>query len=219
MGLKPDIEGISIVLVGAMNPQIFTPMWFAEYELVRKSEAEAAEIQIVHPEVAALKMGEFSIQIFRDRAHFTTTQPHLYAALRDLVFGTFQLLNHTPVTALGINYDAHFPRPADRSDRAVWSEHFVPLKPFDGLVKAPSLISTSVRGARPDDEPGFVGLKIEPSTRVVDGVYVNINDHFDLPEGTKRNGAKAVDLLQEHFPSSHERSTRIAAAVADGAWR
>jgi hypothetical protein len=40
----PEIQGMSIVLVGGFNPKIFHPAWFAAQKLIREKEAEEANI-------------------------------------------------------------------------------------------------------------------------------------------------------------------------------
>jgi hypothetical protein len=43
---------VSIVLVGNFNPAIFQPAWLAAKGLIRESEASAAVVEVIHPELA-----------------------------------------------------------------------------------------------------------------------------------------------------------------------
>ncbi len=46
------IQSVNIVVLGKFNPSIFHPAWFAAQNLIRTKEADAANIQIVHPEAS-----------------------------------------------------------------------------------------------------------------------------------------------------------------------
>src|SRR5687767_7777928 len=93
----------SIVILGSLNPQIFQPEWFARMELIRPIEAEAARIEAVTSEVTVFHADWFHLQVTRDRFGVTASDGRFEQPLRDLVLGTFTLLRHTPVTAIGLN--------------------------------------------------------------------------------------------------------------------
>jgi hypothetical protein len=59
--MLPEYDGMVLVLRGTFNPAILHPLWFVSAQLLRREEAEAAEIQVVHPQVAdftAAKIGD-----------------------------------------------------------------------------------------------------------------------------------------------------------------
>jgi hypothetical protein len=95
------LEGVSIVLLGSFNPQIFQPAWFAAEELLRKEEAEAAEVAIIHRDIVSFSTSWMQLQVQLDRFMVSTADSAFYEPLRDLVLGTFQLLRHTPVQKMG----------------------------------------------------------------------------------------------------------------------
>ena len=45
-------------------------------------------------------------------------------------------------------------------------------------------------GARPSGHKGYVEVTVEPSLRVENGMYVNINNHYDLTE--EAHGCRAM---------------------------
>ena len=49
--IRPEVLGVSVVALGSFNPAIFQPLWFSSNNLVRKEEAEGAEIKIIHHDV------------------------------------------------------------------------------------------------------------------------------------------------------------------------
>src|SRR5688500_14696309 len=99
MPLQLHLQSVDIVVVGNFNPAIFHPTWFTSNDLIRAQEADAAEIQVVHPEVASFKAAWLAITCTRDRFHASTTQEAYYEPLRDLAWGVLDLLSHTPLTA------------------------------------------------------------------------------------------------------------------------
>jgi len=100
------LEALGIVHRGNFNPAIFQPSWFAAQNLIRPQEAEAAEIEIIHPKVAAFTAGWLRLHVVEDRFHASTTQVAYFETLRDLVLGVFGILSHIPLKALGINRES-----------------------------------------------------------------------------------------------------------------
>ena len=86
-----EIEGMSIVLLGSFNPQIFQPAWFAAEGLVRKEEAEAAKIEIIHPQIISFSMEWLLLQVTQERFAASTTHSPSYEPLRDLVSSSWKI--------------------------------------------------------------------------------------------------------------------------------
>src|SRR5688500_4623204 len=106
--LEPKISGSSIVLRGSFNPTIFQPSWLARYNLISTQEADAAQVKVVHSEVSHFETESSVIQVTKDRFAAATKASVHWVPLADLVVGTFSILEHTPVTAMGINRQMHF---------------------------------------------------------------------------------------------------------------
>lgn len=208
---KPNIEGMSVVLVGDFNPKIFQPVWFAAQEppLIPKLEAEAATIEIIHADVAIFNVEWFRLQVTRDRFHISTPQESRYEFLRDLVLGTFQLLQHTPVSAMGINKDAHWRVESEE----VWHEfghRFAPKDIWDGVLEKPGLMSLTVQGVRTDGREGSVNVKVEPSRQIHPGILFNVNDHYSANRPESVLGCnEMMDILRTCFYESVSRSDKI----------
>lgn len=96
MQTNPSIQSLNIVIVilGDFNPAIFHPAWFAMQELVRPQEADAAEIQLVHPDATIFQIDWGRIHVMRERFQARTSQESYFEPLRDLVIGVFTLLSH-----------------------------------------------------------------------------------------------------------------------------
>src|SRR5688572_17309961 len=96
-GMKPEVEAMSIVLVGAFQPSLFTPAWFAHTGLIREEAAKDANIEVIHPEVASETIGSIKIRVRTEQFIASTLNAGDYELMRDLVVGTFKLFPHAPV--------------------------------------------------------------------------------------------------------------------------
>ena len=63
MNIDPEISDVTIVLVGSLNPRVFTPDWFAMRDLLSRQEADAAEIDIIHQQIAAFHTDWLSVRV------------------------------------------------------------------------------------------------------------------------------------------------------------
>jgi hypothetical protein len=208
---KPNKEGLSIVLLGDFNPKIFQPAWFAAQEppLIPKLEAEDAKIEIIHPDVVVFEVEWFRLQVTRDRFFISTTQESRYEFLRDLVLGAFQLLQHTPVRAMGINKDVHWGVENEES----WHEfghRVAPKDVWSGILEKPGLLSLTMHGVRTDDHKGYINVKVEPSSQIQPGIYCSVNDHYEVKEPETVMGCnEMIDILRGCFYESIKRSDKI----------
>ena len=220
MRIETVISGVSIVLVGKFNPAIFTPAWFALHDLLPAGVAENAALQVAHQQITAFKTDWLHFEVTLDVCKFETVQaPHIRVA--DLAIRTFrEHLNHTPLTALGINRDVHF-RVGEAAERDRIGRTLVPVEPWgpwrdelelDG--EHSGMTSVTMSQLRPAERPdgGGINIKVEPSKRIKErrlGVYVNVNDHYDAVPDSPDANARLMQLLQDNFENSIQRSANI----------
>ena len=114
-----EIEGMSAVLVGSFNPAIFHPQWLARHGLVSEAEAEAANIEIVRPELSVFTVGLLRMVVEQVRLRVETTTAEASGPVRDLIIGAMHLLEQTPVSQMGINRAMHFKMPTEETWHAV----------------------------------------------------------------------------------------------------
>jgi hypothetical protein len=91
---------VSIVMVGNFNPAILHPLWFSSQKLIKRAEAEAAEIELVHREMALWHTEWFKLNVVPERLQLRCEQEAYFEPARDLALGVLMLLEHTPVRAL-----------------------------------------------------------------------------------------------------------------------
>lgn len=206
--LQPIREGKSIVLVGNFNPDIFHPAWFASEGLVRRSEAEQAEVSLVHPDFSQVKFDGFFLRITRDRFQLSTEQRPYYPVIRDLALGTFRILEHTPVKAVGINSDAHFTLP----NREVWDAFGHRLAPkevfWSPVLDRPGMRSLTVEGLR-EGSRGYVRVRVQPAPGMDATVYLDVNDHYDVETDEPAGARSATEVLDQEWDSSESRTQTI----------
>ena len=68
MRIEAEKGGCSIVLLGAFNPTIFTPEWFARYEIATEAGENDSTVNIIHPEISNFKLGSNSCRMTRCRS-------------------------------------------------------------------------------------------------------------------------------------------------------
>lgn len=208
--LKPEIEDVSIVLVGSLNPAIFHPSWFAHQKLIQQDEAERADIKIVTPDVCVFSIGWLAMEVTLDRFVVRTTQIQNLEPLRDLVRGTFGLLRHTPVRQMGINRIAHFRSPSEEAWHQL-GHRLAPKEPWAGLLEKPGMRRIQMQGIRSDAYKGRISVAVEPSVVIKPfGAYVEVNDHYDNDAEVKANECdRMMEILTTCWQTSLERSLRI----------
>jgi hypothetical protein len=190
-----EIDQVSVVIVGSFNPTIFQPDWLASNNLIREEEAEAADIEIIHKQITSFSIEWLKVQATHDRLLFAASDASKQGPLKDVVVGAMGLLEHTPVTALGLNSDSHY----HMQSEAEWHQlghHYVPKETWVKLLARPGTLSLSIFGARDDSKASRVTVKLEPSTQVRFGVFFNINNHFDVDPGRMGAGGSVRWLLE-----------------------
>jgi len=220
MRIEPEISGVSIVLVGSFNPPIFHPEWFAKHSLISDKEKEAAEIAIIHREIAMFRMEWLTINVQPER-FVAETQEAPFIRLSDFVVKTFKdFLHHTPISMMGINRQVDFSvENEDMRNRigkmlaphGAWGEWG---KNIEG--KSPKerggMISLSMLQKDLDDRKrGYIKAKVEPSSKIKDvGIYMEVNDHYEVePPVQNQDCEEIIIILERQFDDSLKRSEWI----------
>ena len=198
-----ELQEHSIVAVGALNPAIFQPAWFAAEGLITSGEAQAAKVQIISAQAAFFQVDWLNVRVLPDRFVVSTENEAFYPHLRDLVASSFSKLVHTPISALGINYSCHF-RFEDATQWNHISNELVPKFRWSTLLDSPEMGSLTMGSSRLAGPKGHLQIRIEPSVRVENGIFIDINHHFDVNEDGIGCRAMLNVLLEEWSNSSKE---------------
>jgi hypothetical protein len=210
----PEISGLNIVVVGAVNPAILQPAWFGAKGLLRPEEAEAADVEIITRELVSFSAEWLGLTATLDRLQVSTTSAPSHDLLRDLVVGVFQVLPETPLTALGINHNLHF-RVETQEAWHAFGHKLAPKEIWNDILDKPGTRSLIIQGVRPDDYQGSVIVQVEPSVRIQDGVgiYIGINDHFQLDAMDKGTGEDMRQVLEDAWEPAGERSRTVVERI------
>jgi hypothetical protein len=176
---KLEIEGMSIVVLGSFNPSIFQPHWFSYNNLIPPQEARASKVEIIHPNATVFSSDWFTLKVTEFNFMLETYDAAKTLPLRDLVLGTFKILEHTPVTALGMNKQQHYQAPSEDSWHA-FGHLLAPKSAWAEILLQPGMRLLIMEGKRQDCNATIVRVQAEPSARVQPGVFLSVNQHYDL---------------------------------------
>jgi hypothetical protein len=206
---KPEFQEISIILIGDFNPHIFQPAWFAEQNLIRQQEAEMSDIDFINRDIVSFSLDWMHLQVNKKQFFVGTTQQPYDEVLRDLVIGTFRLLNQTPIDVMGINSERHFSIKSEEQ----WPnfEHrLAPKRLWNEVLESPSLQSLTMESQHPDGRHGFIRAQVEPSVKIQPGIRFNINHHYQVKKtGNILSSEELIDILEHCWNSSLARSNKI----------
>jgi hypothetical protein len=74
--------------------------------------------------------------------------------------------------------------------------------------------SLLIEGARDDDLKGYIHVKVEPSVKVHPGLYVGVNDHYEIEDPTPSEGASRIlRILEEQWNTALSRFDTLHAWV------
>lgn len=177
--LQVALDAASIVVRGIFNPVVFSPAWFADGELIGKTELENADVEVISQEIASFRMGWLRFTATRDTLQLGTEEVEELPRLRDAAIGVLKILTHHPISVLGINRDTHTlvdsPEALNRlgdtiTPKGVWTD----------FLDTPGMRSVTMWGARSDTWKGRVNVRVEPSVAFPVAAFVSVNDHFEL---------------------------------------
>jgi hypothetical protein len=156
-----------------------------------------------------------ALQVTREQCALTTTQEPYYVVMRDLIVGTFNLLQHTPLHKLGINIDMHFRMDAEASWHA-FGHRLAPKDLWKDTLTNPGMRSLTIEGQRPDAFRGYIRVQVEPSLKIHPGVSCRVNDHYEIETLQPGTGSDAMlDIFQRAWGASLTRSNHIIATLLE----
>jgi hypothetical protein len=219
MRILPEINATSVVLVGNLNPRIFRPDWFAKNGLISEQELEEVDIEVIHKEITAFRLDWANFRIEPNR-FIIETEEAPFVRIADLTVRTFkEFLTHTPIGMLGINRKVHFPVKDDATRDRIgeslapkdpWGEWSNDLKRSEANTHGGMRSLTMEQAVVDDRVKGAIRAKIEPSNKVKFGIYMEINDHYEVENFDSVNGCdEIIGLLESRFDLSINKSEWI----------
>ena len=155
-----------------------------------------------------------------ERFQAVTADPAHYQTLRDLVVSIFRLLEHTPFWTMGMNRDMHFK--IETEER--WHQHgeiLAPKQKWEAIVDRPGLRTSVISQKVPILKVGELqvlrNIRVEPSSRVQPGVYIQLNVEASLPGAAQGDtvrqqhaGHELIKFLSESWNDMLSEAQKIA---------
>lgn len=213
--IQKAADNASIVLVGSFNPGIFQPAWFEKQELLPGTETQSANIETISNDLAIFTMSWVRIEVLGDRFVARTADESKFGPLRDLVAGTFRLLEYTPVKQVGMNREVRYALQSEESWHAI-GHTLAPKKPWLPYVKTPGMKILTMEALRDDDRDGAFNITVKPVLNQplpVKSWFVEVsfNDHVEL--GAEKTALEACKVLEDDWDRSLSRSEKIASGL------
>jgi hypothetical protein len=222
MAAAPEIFGSSIVALGSFNAAIFTPDWLERNNLIGSEDAEGAQSSdslVVSKGLAQVETNWFQLQVLENRLA-VTSKDVLSPQLKDLAVGMFSLLLQTPVTAVGLNFTAHY-----RLDRVqdyhkigdvlapkdIWTELYPGPDVNTGLGNLTIVVEPFKRDAAPTTRDRKQ-IAVQPSPQIKNGVLFSLNDHHEIvvSEQEKSTSAEiALRIVEQNWQTGWDEAKRV----------
>jgi len=206
------IDAPTAVVVGPFTPSVFHPAWLAARWLISPDEATAARVQRVDPACARIRCGALTLEVTPGRLRAVGADDASSVLVRDFVVGVLTVLEHTEVSACGINRTLH-----RRAGPNVWGQlgkRLIGDHPFGLDLEGAEPCSVTVRGRRSGSPAEQLIIRIDPSDQLVGGgVCFDFNEHFALVP-THRSASAARDLLLAHWETAQQHFVGMATLFA-----
>ena len=87
----------------------------------------------------------------------------------------------------------------------------VHLRKWESIFDKPHFLSISIEDSpRDDGNKGYYRVKIEPSIKVTNGIYLSCNDHYEISNMKEYHGTKEIiDIFSNNWRKSHDKSKSI----------
>lgn len=213
-------EGVQIVLVGSFNPAIFHPQWFARKTLMSDTEADAANLEVCHSDVAKFSTDWYELEVLQKRMTVKTKHIGRSEELRDFVASTFLVLSETPVEAVGFNKQSIYRANSDKywhligdvlAPKAIWE---------DALPAAQlGMRSLDIQGVRTDDLLGVRNVKVFPvydqGSKNSD-VAFTFNSHIEVSKSIEEERVKDLyQIFMGFFESEMNLASNVFSSVLE----
>lgn len=230
MPLSPEIFEASIVALGDFNPPIFSPDWLERNKLIGSDDARVAltsENLVIARQVSRFETEWFAFQVISNQFSLAS-KGAVSPSLKDLAVGIFSLVSQTPITAVGLNFMAHY-KMANEADyhavgdfvvpKTIWEKLYPEETHSVGMKNATLVVHPCKRSERPSSNDQKQ-IAVQPSSRVQFGVYFSFNDHHEIKvtkDDKKTAAEKFVEIVNESWQGVWDESIRTFETVIEAA--
>lgn len=203
----------SIVLIGNFNPAIFHPEWFDRFKILPIQEtqwAEGLEIEkeevefkgrkltiqgapppplFVTPKYTHLTFKSLTIDVREERFDCKTFIRENFSLLTEVTLKIFSLLEHTPVKAVGINFEGHWKLSSD--GQIILKKMFgcKNNKPFDSFFGKSYEIGQRISTTKDDY---MLTIDYRKSKILEGGVFIKANYHREVKSNRTEDALEII---------------------------
>lgn len=212
---KIEIEGLSVVLVGSLNPMIFHPKWFQSVKLLTEEDVKDAEVSVITGDVAQFVLGNgVRIVVVHDRMTMSVSDMSKKEFVYDLIIKTLNVLYHTPIKAVGIHHNIHF----RVSERTYYDKIGHTLAPkeliWNKVLKKAGLERLTIRGCDSEDKDESVRVHVESSAKVSQGLFVS--SHYEKKlSSSEEYVVETAEKAGKYIEGSWDRALNKCTEVAE----
>eukprot|EP00456_Euglypha_rotunda_P058288 TRINITY_DN483_c0_g1_i15.p1 TRINITY_DN483_c0_g1~~TRINITY_DN483_c0_g1_i15.p1 ORF type:complete len:222 (+),score=23.47 TRINITY_DN483_c0_g1_i15:1021-1686(+) len=197
--MQPERHLYTFVALGSFNPAIFHPKWFETNELIPAGGWSEDELEVCSRQLSIFTMDELRVEVTGDRLAMLTQKPSLSPALKDLAVGALAILEHTPLTAVGLNLQMHFRMPSLEAYHDV-GHRLAPKTDWD-FLDFPAMLQLKMQGRRTSTKSERLEFAIGPADDIVYGLAVAVNQHYNLDSHDVRGkNLECRRILMEDWP-------------------
>jgi len=211
--LLPEVSAGAATFLGNFTPAIFQPAWFARQKLISVEDADAATIDIIHPEITQFSTDRFTFNVTPGQLGITSKPDAIRDHVRDIAAGIFIILEQTPLKAMGINTLMHYQLPSEKAwhglgdrlaPKGIWEKY---------LPGRPGMESLTISGEMAKQATGSkINVKVEPSRILKHGVYFEVNHHF-TPQSEDGARQEFLELITTRWSELQDDAAKIANGV------
>jgi hypothetical protein len=227
--MMADLRDIfaTTVLVGRFNPLIFSPEWLAACNAIGPQEASVAResgIEVIAPNITSINLGSLKLIVEENRFMLTVSEEPLIRA-KDFSVTCFRALSHTPVFAVGLNFNATLAEP-DLEKWHRFGDTLAPKEPWGAFStdedgkRLGGLRSVTMERTRVLDKfDGYTRCTIQVAEAGFEA-SLQIHNHFELGTNPPADGAKAYKLIDEAWEdvfADSQRTMELVQSMANAA--
>lgn len=199
-----EIYESSIIVIGNFNPAIFSPFWLEKNNLIGSEDAKGALTSpnlLITSQIFKFETEWFVLQVIPQQFSLSS-KGAISPTMKDLAVEIFSLLPHTPISALGINFMAHYKiQNVDEyykigdmlAPKTIWDGINFFSEQSTGLENLTIRIDPFKRGEKsityqPENIKKVI---VQPSLKIIPGIYFAYNDHSNIELLTDLQTTKA----------------------------
>lgn len=214
-----SIQRASIVILGNFNPVIFQPEWFRRFKILPEQEIAAAleekviakpsasfqivsgYINIISTLKTELNFPSYGLIAQPTRFEFYSDKKSCFQELAEATIKIFELLSHTPVNSIGLNFLADFaienventlktlfPTSPDIAKEAFGEEYKVGGKFFFNQTNCNNQVL------------------VQPSEQIENGIHINFNFRTKI---VSHNTEELLSAIRENYDTNLKEAEKI----------